>query len=325
MAKCLKALFLLLPLTAGSSHAGIADGATCVAPAKPGGGFDLTCQLLRDALQSTGETRKPLNIVYQPGGVGALVFDATASQHSKDAHRLVAFSSGTLLNLAQRRFGAYTLHDVKWLEVFGVDYGVIVVQKDSPHKNLKSLVEALKKDPNSMAFGSSGTIGSQDWIKAALVSKVAGVNYKNMKVVAFEGGGDVLNALEGGNIQVAACDSAEVYKRLVDNSNIRVLAIMADKRLPGKWSSIPTAKEQGFDLTWRAYRGVYMGAGVDDTSSRQWVDAIDRSIKNPSFLKVLASSGFNYSHVTGQDLNRLIENEVSGYAELVKEFNLMRK
>jgi len=208
-----------------------------------------------------------------------LSFNATVNQYSKDTHRLVAFSSGSLLNIAQHRFGAHTIDDVKWLQVFGVDFGVIVVHKNSPYKNLKSLVDSLGKNPSSIAFGSSGTIGSQDWIKAALISKAAGVNYKNMKVVAFEGGGDVLNALEGGNIQVAACDSAEVYDRLIENSSIRVLAIMSNKRLPGKWSNIPTAKEQGFDLTWHAVRGVYIGAGVDDATVKQWVDSIDRSMK----------------------------------------------
>jgi len=59
MAKYLKFIALLLSFAYGTADAGIAEGATCIAPAKPGGGFDLTCQLLRDALQSTGETKNP--------------------------------------------------------------------------------------------------------------------------------------------------------------------------------------------------------------------------------------------------------------------------
>ena len=41
-------------------------------PAKPGGGFDLTCKLIQVSLMETGAIEKPMRVTYMPGGVGAV-------------------------------------------------------------------------------------------------------------------------------------------------------------------------------------------------------------------------------------------------------------
>ncbi|MGY3929198.1 hypothetical protein ACW5WA_18740, partial [Aeromonas simiae] len=73
----------------------------CIAPAKPGGGFDLTCKLLQVSLQESGALDKPMRITYMPGGVGAVAYNAIVAQRPAEAGTVVAFSGGSLLNLAQ--------------------------------------------------------------------------------------------------------------------------------------------------------------------------------------------------------------------------------
>jgi putative tricarboxylic transport membrane protein len=319
MAKILKIYLTYGLLFASFSYAGVLDGAYCVAPAKPEGGFDVTCKLLNEALLQSKEIKKPLNIQYQPGGVGALAFNTTIRQHPNDKSRLVAFSSGTLLNLAQNRFGENSIDDVKWLAVVGIDYGVVVVQKDAPYKNLNSLIEAIKAKPEQIVFGSSGTIGSQDWIKTMLISREAGVDYKRVKVVAFEGGGDALNALQGGHIQVLAGDAGEVTK-LLSSGKVRVLAVMSDIRLPGVWTSVPTAREQGYDLMWSSLRGVYVGHGVSEKDALKLEDAIKRSVTKKSYEDYLGIYGFQYKLVTGEELQFLVKKSVDDYKKNLHEY-----
>ena len=229
----------------------------CVAPAKPGGGFDLTCQLVREALQP------PLPIVYQPGGIGALVFDEVA----RDARppglpgaELVAFSTGTLLNLAQGRFGRHGAEAVQWVAALAMDHGVVVVHRDAPWKDLPALLDTLKAKPASIAFAAGGTIGSQDWMKAALLARAAGVGHRSMRLVAFEGGGDAMQALAGRHVQVLTGDAAEVVQQLKLGVPLRVLAVLSAQRLSGSLAQVPTAREQGVDLQWPILRGVYTSA-----------------------------------------------------------------
>ena len=59
------------------------------------------------------------------------------------------------------------------------------------------------------------------------------------------------------------------------SDKIRVLAVLSDARLPGALAHVPTAREQGFDLSWPIIRGLYMGPQVSDADYRSWVARFD--------------------------------------------------
>src|SRR5690554_5275529 len=245
----------------------------CIAPAQPGGGFDLTCRLAQEGLKAAGQLKAPMRIIYMPGGIGAVAYNHVVAQKPDDGSSIIAFSGGSLLNLAQGKFGKYNVNDVRWLAAVGSDYGVAVVRDDSPYKTLKDLRDALKADPSKIVLGAGGTVGSQDWMKAALTAQAAGSDFRKMRFVAFEGGGESNTALRGGHIQAYMGDAAEAYTMLQGGSPIRVLAVFADERLPGEMSDIPTAKEQGFDIEWPIIRGFYVGPKVSDEDYNWWVQA----------------------------------------------------
>lgn len=167
----------------------------CIAPAKPGGGFDLTCKLIQVSLLETGAIEKPMRVTYMPGGVGAVAYNAIVAQRPGEPGTVVAFSGGSLLNLSQGKFGRYGVDDVRWLASVGTDYGMIAVRADSPWKTLKDLMTAMEKDPNSVVIGAGASIGSQDWMKSALLAQKANVDPHKMRYVAFEGGGEPVTAL----------------------------------------------------------------------------------------------------------------------------------
>lgn len=66
----------------------------CIAPAKPGGGFDLTCKLIQVSLLETGAIEKPMRVTYMPGGVGAVAYNAIVAQRPGEPGTVVAFSGG---------------------------------------------------------------------------------------------------------------------------------------------------------------------------------------------------------------------------------------
>ena len=319
-------LIAMLPAlaTAAGPAGQIADGARCIVPAKAGGGFDLTCQLARDLLQSLQPppAAAPLALVYQPGGIGALALAATVRQRPADPKALVAFSSGSLLNLAQGRFGAYGVDDVRWLAVLAVDYGVVAVRHDSPHQSLGQLMAALRERPDSVVFGASGSIGSQDWMKAALLARAAGVSHKELRFVAFEGGGDAMAALAGNHVHVFAGDAAEVAREVDLGAKLRLLAVLSDRRLPGRWSSVPTATEQGYNIRWPILRGLYLGPGVSAADHAAWTATFDRALAQPGYAAALARVGLHPGAKSGTELDGLARTEVDRFRRLAAEFGL---
>ena len=297
----------------------------CIAPAQPGGGFDLTCRLAQEGLKVTGQLKEPMRIIYMPGGIGAVAYNHIVAQEPAAGNKIVAFSGGSLLNLAQGKFGKYDVNAVRWLAAVGSDFGVAVVRKDSPYKSLKDLMDALKADPSKIVLGAGGTVGSQDWMKAALTAKAAGIDYRKMRFVAFEGGGEANTALRGGHIQAYMGDAAEAYTMLQGGSPIRVLAVFADERLPGDMSDIPTAKEQGFDIQWPIIRGFYVGPKVADADYQWWVSTFDKMMATPEFAKLREERGLFPFNKTGKDLDGYIKQQVAEYRKLADEFGLVRK
>ena len=156
-------------------------------------------------------------------------------------------------------------------------------------------MEAFKQDPTKIVLGAGGTVGSQDWMKAALTAKAAGVDFKKMRFVAFEGGGEAVTALRGGHIQAYMGDAAEAFTMLEGGAPIRVLAVFNSERLPGKLNNVPTAKEQGYDIVWPIIRGFYVGPKVSDKDYQFWVDAFDKTMTSPEYAKLREQQGCSRS------------------------------
>ncbi|ECR5710875.1 tripartite tricarboxylate transporter substrate binding protein [Salmonella enterica subsp. enterica serovar Kentucky] len=295
----------------------------CIAPAKPGGGFDLTCKLIQVSLLETGAIEKPMRVTYMPGGVGAVAYNAIVAQRPGEPGTVVAFSGGSLLNLSQGKFGRYGVDDVRWLASVGTDYGMIAVRADSPWKTLKDLMTAMEKDPNSVVIGAGASIGSQDWMKSALLAQKANVDPHNMRYVAFEGGGEPVTALMGNHVQVVSGDLSEMVPYL-GGDKIRVLAVFSENRLPGQLANIPTAKEQGYDLVWPIIRGFYVGPKVSDADYQWWVDTFKKLQQTDEFKKQRDLRGLFEFDMTGQQLDDYVKKQVTDYREQAKAFGLAK-
>ncbi|WP_443256008.1 Bug family tripartite tricarboxylate transporter substrate binding protein [Xenorhabdus sp. IM139775] len=299
------------------------DRTECIAPAKPGGGFDLTCKLVQISLLETQTIDSPMRVTFMPGGVGAVAYNAIVAQRPAEPGTIVAFSGGSLLNLAQGKFGRYNVNEVRWLASVGTDYGMIAVHHDSPYKTLTDLMAAFKKSPESIVFGAGASIGSQDWMKTALLAKEAGIDPRKMRYVAFEGGGEPITALLGNHIQVVSGDLSETLPYL-HGDKIRILAVYADKRLGGELANIPTAKEQGYDLVWPVMRGFYMGPKVSDEQYQWWIETFQRLQQSAEFKKQRELRGLFEFNLTGKELDSYVKKQVIQYHEMAKSFGLAK-
>ena len=296
----------------------------CIAPAKPGGGFDLTCKLAQNGLKELSILKEPMRVTYMPGGVGAVAYNKIVANDPANNDAIVAFSTGSLLNLAQGKFGKYSEKDVRWLAVVGTDYGMVAVKDDSPYKNLNDLIEALKKNPQTVSFGAGGSVGGQDWMQTAMLAKAAGIDPKKMTYIALEGGGEAVTAVLGDHIQVVSAGVAEIVPHM-KAGKMRVLAVFSPDRLPGNLETIPTAKEQGYDIEWPVIRGYYMGPKVSDAAYNWWKDAFDKMAKDGKFEAIRQQYDLLPLTLTGEELNKYVYQQTEQLRSLSKEYDLLDK
>ncbi|MGF7009151.1 Bug family tripartite tricarboxylate transporter substrate binding protein [Aminobacter sp. BE322] len=314
------AMSAALAIAIASPAAALPDKTECLAGAKPGGGFDITCRLAANALLAAKLVSVPMAVNYMEGGVGATAYNHVVGKRPNDPELIVAASTGSALLLAQGKFGSHDASAVKWLGAIAADYGVIVVAADSPYKTLKQLVEAYKAAPGDFAIGGGGAVGSQDWMKSAIVAKSAGQDPKAMRYVALEGGGAVLTVLEGGHVKIGAGDASEMSKHHAAGK-VRILAVLAPERLPGL-EDIATAREQGFDMEWIIWRGYYMGPAVSDADYASWTDALTKLVATPEYQAELRARGLYPYTKIGAEFDAQVKGDVERFKSLAEEAGL---
>lgn len=301
------------------------DRPECIAPAQPGGGFDITCKLAQTALTDAGVLDAPLRVSYMPGGIGAVAYSTIVGQRTDEPGTIVAFSAGSLLNLAQGKFGAHDENDVRWVASVGTDYGAVVVPADSEWDSLSAMMEGIKADAGSVILGAGGTIGSQDWMKAALTARAAGIDHKSMRFVAFEGGGDCATALQGGHVDACMNDVGDSQAAIDGGAPLKLLAVFAPERLPGKLAEVPTATEEGYAIEWPIVRGLYVGPDVSDEDYQWWVEAFETAMAAPGYDALLESRNLLPLPMTGDALNTFVTEGVANYRALAGEFELVQQ
>lgn len=315
------AAMLAASLTLPTFAAAEVDSPECVAPAQPGGGFDLTCRVAQTGLAAQFDG--PMQVTFMPGGIGAVAYNLFNTTRTDDPNAIVAFSTGSLLNIATGKYGEFDENDVRFVGTAGADFGAVVVKADSKYTSLDQLMTDLGNDPSGIVVGAGGSVGSQDWMKAALLVRETGSSPMDMRYVAFDGGGDAIAALLGGSIEVYTGDVGEMASHM-EAGDMRVLAVMSDERLDGAFAEVPTAKEQGFDVEWTIMRGFYMGKDVSDADYNTWVDAFKAAYATPEWEKVQADKGLLPLNLAGDELKARVDANMATLREIATEAGLIQ-
>jgi putative tricarboxylic transport membrane protein len=221
-----------------------------MAPAATGGGFDTTARLVQRAL--TEEKLVSTNVtVSNVPGAGGTVGMAQLLKNKGDSHTLIVVGRVTVGSQITGKTEAKVSQLTPIARLMG-ESEVIVTPKSSPYASIKDVIDALKKDVNSIKFA-GGSAGGADHELAALLVKAAGGDVKAWKsYVPFAGGGEAAAAIIGGQVQVGISGFGE-FKGQIESGNMKALAISADQPLATA-KNIPTLKSQGVDITlvnWR--------------------------------------------------------------------------
>ena len=273
-----------------------------VVPSAPGGGLDLVGRTLQSVMEQEKLSEQPVTVLNKPGGSGTVGI-AYINSHKGNGNYVCIQALPLITNTitGQSEIG---LKDVTPLAVLVTEQIIFSVAADSPIKSGKDLAEKLKTDPQSISIGVSSSPGGQSHDAAALVTKAAGGEPRNLKVVFFDSGGEAATALMGGHITVAVTP-AGVILGPAQTGKIRIIAIPADARVGGALADIPTWKEQGVDAVFSTWRVIVGPKGMTPeqiawwdntlgkvTASSEWQTALGRNQWTADYLNSKQAADF---------------------------------
>lgn len=296
----------------------------CIAPANRGGGWDFTCREVGELLSELELVPGTVEVTNMPGEGGGVAFEYVVRERAEDPNLLVAASTATLTQLAQKRFPELDRTMVRWLAAMGADFGVIAVAQDSPYQNLGDLVAAMKENPNAVNVGGGSAIVGFDHLKLLLVAMAGGVeDLRQVKYVPFLGGGEALLQVMNGHLQAFSGDVSEVVEE-VASGEVRALAVLWEERLPGELAEIPTAVEQGFDVVASNWRGFYMPKDIPDDAYAYWVDSLQTVYDSPEWKQMMASAGLLPFWKSGPELQTFVDQQIADIEALSRKIGLIQ-
>lgn len=315
---------VLVAGTWGGAKALEPTGVECLAPAAPGGGWDFTCRLVADVLVELGLVSGPVTVRNLVGEGGGLAYREVVTRRNAEPNLLVAASTATTTRLAQNRYGGLAADQARWVASLGADFGVIAVAARSPFPDLSSLMRRLATEPAGVRFGGGSAAGGWDHLKVLQLARSAQVRPLGGLVYRpFPGGGAAIQALLEERVEVFSGDLSELVG-LPHASSLRILAVLADQRLPERFAHLPTAREQGYDVVSANWRGFYLGGQIPHEAYRQWVLRLDQVYQSPQWQRAMAHAGLVPFWNSGEDFEQFVRDQVAALAELSREIGLLR-
>jgi putative tricarboxylic transport membrane protein len=314
-----RAMFCSL-LTACRSEAATVGG-ECIAPANPGGGWDLTCRAAAEALATVGPASSRMRVANMPGNGGGIAYAHVAEEMRGNEGVIVAASPSTLLGIAQNHYGRLTERDVRWLAAVGAEKSVVAVSNDAPWHTLKELMAAWRADPQAITIGGSSAIGGGDHMKVLLLARAAGMDVQRVRYLPLDGAPEAIRLLRAGSIQVYPADVSKILRQ-AERKEVRVIAVLGDSRASGVLANVPTAREQGFDVIFPIWRGLYAPPGISDSAYRGWVRRLDAMRQSPEWKAMMARNGLTPFYKSGAEFEQFVTEQTASYRAVSREIGL---
>ncbi|MGY8903440.1 MAG: Bug family tripartite tricarboxylate transporter substrate binding protein, partial [Burkholderiales bacterium] len=164
-----------------------------VVPAGTGGGADQMARLIQGIVIKHKLMKEPLIVVNKSGGAGAEGFLEVKGAKG-DPHKIII----TLSNLFTTPLATgvpFNWRDMTPVSMMALDQFVLWVNAESPHKNAKDYLAAVKAGgPNKTKMGGTGS-KQEDQIITVGIEKATGTKFI---YIPFKGGGEVAVQLVGG-------------------------------------------------------------------------------------------------------------------------------
>lgn len=298
---------------------------TIVAPSGAGGGWDLTARSIAKTMNDTKLIEKPIQVENKPGGGGAVYMAEFATKEASNDYALMVKSPPILINnLKAEGNSPYGYKDTRPLAQLTRDYGAIVVKSDSPYKTLKDVLEAIKADPSKVTLAGGSAPGSMDHLVGVLPAFEYGIDPKTVKYVSYDGGGEAVAALLGGNADVIATDASTIAT-YVKSGDVHVLAVSSSERLEGELSEVPTFKEEGIDAEFTIWRGLFGPKDMSDAAYDYWEEKLEKMVETDEWKAELTKNGWASEYRKGEEFTKYLDEQNTVISELLDALGMLKK
>jgi putative tricarboxylic transport membrane protein len=300
----------------GGTQGGPVSGLRVMVPNSPGSGYDTTARAWAQVAEEEGlaETIEVFNLE----GAGGTVGLQRLVNETGNADMLMQMGLGVVGAQYSNQSEA-TLDQTTPIARLIEEAEAIVVPADSPFQTIDDLVAGWKADPGNTPVGGASNPGGPDHLTPMLLAQEVGVTPTAVNYVAYDGGGELLAGILGGDVAFAATGIGEVTEPAA-SGDVRILAVTSAEPVEGV--DAPTLTESGVDLTFTNWRGIVAPPGISAEEAQRHVDLITGVHDSEAWKQVLEDQGWTDAFLAGDEFGSFLDEESQRVQGVLSELGL---
>ena len=285
-------------------------------PNSPGGGYDLTGRAAAHVLEDADLSGR-FEITNVLGASGTVAMQRLLN--AKGANDVVMTMGLGVVGAVYTNESDARVSKATPIARLIEDQEALIVPKDSKFKTIDDLVTAWQKDPKSVTIGGGSSPGGPDHLFPMQLAKAVDIEPKDVKYIAYDGGGPLTTALLGEKIDVGTSGPSEFEGQIKDGS-LRVLAVSGDERLDN--IDAPTLKESGIDMVFTNWRGILAPPDISDETRDYLIELFSEMHKTKGWQAELKRNGWIDAFITGDEFGTFLKEQDQRVATTLEELGL---
>lgn len=251
-----------------------------IVPWSPGGGSDTLMRIVAGNVTPYLGVEMP--VINMPG-VGGTVGLTEASRRDADGYTISQVHEG-LLAATATGLTELAWDDFDHIALMTASPQYLVAAADQPFDTMEGLVEYAQANPGELTIGV--TLGGVPHLHAAMIAEAFDIEWR---YVGYEGTGERIRALVGGNLDLAIGDISSSLQ-FAENGDLVFLATGATERM-AQTPDVPTFMELGAELDLSITRGIVMPAGSPEEAQAAMEAALMELSQDPTFVEQINNAG----------------------------------
>ena len=309
------ALFAALASGGVLAQAFPAKPISLVVPFPPGGTTDVLARALAERLAPA--LGQPVIVENKPGAGATIGADHVVKAKADGHVLLVGAVHHTIASSVFKKLPYDFQKDLAPITTIAMVPNVLVVNANTPAKNVNELVALLKAKPDQASYGSNGNGTAQHLIG----TQFQGMTGTKVTHIPYKGSGPLATDLLGGQILMSFDTNTPVLPH-IKAGKLRPLAVTTATR-SAALPDVPTLAEAGlagFNI------GTWFGVLAPAATPRDVVARLNaemvKIIKSPEFVKRMDDIGAQPVGNKADEMARQIKEETEKFAALVKAGNV---
>jgi tripartite-type tricarboxylate transporter receptor subunit TctC len=284
----------------------------------PGGPSDLVGRMLTATIQQA--TGKPL-VIENIGGAGGNIGMSNVARAEPDGYTYLLATNAFSVNPSLYHKIPYDpLKDFVAVSELASSPSTWTVKSEFPAKTLKEFIAYARANPDKVNV-SSPPIGTAAYIATELLKLRE--NLPKLQNIVFKGGGDTLQALLNGTVQMCS-GSLPPAAAHIKSGTLRCLAVTGENRWPSL-PDVPTMAEAGYKDFVLAVDMVMLAPAKTPPEAIKWLETETLKIlRDPATKEKLFNAGFEVRPKGAADAWNRVTKEIAMFKAIIEQAGIPR-